>query len=119
MAGTLRVYSLVGGLDPKSSSCLILLFFLWGCKPMGFFRSFRPFSNSSIGNPVLSPKVGCEHPLLYLSDSGRDSQETLVSMHFLASTIMSAFGDCMWDGSPGVAVSGWPFIQSLLHTLSL
>jgi hypothetical protein len=26
--------------------------------------------------------------------------QTPVSMHFLASTIVSAFGDCIWDGSP-------------------
>ena len=27
-------------------------------------------------------------------------------MHFLASTKVSAFGDCIWDGSPGGTVSG-------------
>jgi hypothetical protein len=31
-------------------------------------------------------------------------------MHFLASTIVFAFGDCIWDGSPGGAVFGWPFL---------
>ena len=76
-----------------------------------------------LGNPVLSPMDGCEHPLLYLSGSGRASQETailgssqqaLVGIH-----IVSVFGDCIWDGSPGGAVSGWSFLQSLLHTLSL
>jgi hypothetical protein len=35
-----------------------------------------------------------------------------------ASTIVSGFGDSIWDGSSGRAVSGWPFLQSLLHTLS-
>jgi len=40
-------------------------------------------------------------------------------MHFLASAIVSGFGVCIWDGSPGGAVSGWPFLQSLLYTLSL
>jgi hypothetical protein len=34
-------------------------------------RSLGPFSSSSIEDPVLSPMVGCEHPLLYLSDTGR------------------------------------------------
>ena len=38
-------------------------------------------------------------------------------MYFLASTIVSASGDFMWDGSPGGAVSGWPFLQSPFHTL--
>jgi len=29
------------------------------------------------------------------------------------------FVGCIWDGSPSGAVSGWPFLQSLLHSLSL
>jgi hypothetical protein len=41
------------------------------------------------------------------------------SKHFLASAIVSGFGVCIWDGSPHWAVSGWPFLQSLLCTLSL
>ena len=49
----------------------------------------------------------------------RQLYQAPVSKHFLASTIVSGFGDCIWDGSPGGAVSGWPFLQSLLHTLSL
>ena len=40
-----------------------------------------------------------------------------VSKHLLASTIVSGFGDCIWDGSPGGAVSRWPFLQSLCSTL--
>jgi hypothetical protein len=34
------------------------------------------------------------------------------SKHLLASTIMSGFGDCIWDGSPSGEVSGWSFLQS-------
>jgi hypothetical protein len=41
------------------------------------------------------------------------------SMHFLASTIGSGFGNHIWDDSPGGTVSGWPFLQFLLYTLSL
>ena len=88
------MHSLVGGLVPGSSGgrsgWFIMLCLLWG--------SFSPFSNSFIGDPVLSPMVGCEHPPLYLSGSGRK--------YFLASTIVSGFGDCIWDGSPGGVVSG-------------
>jgi hypothetical protein len=40
-----------------------------------------------------------------------------ISKHFWTSTIVSEFGDCIWYGSPGGAVSGWPFLQSLFHTL--
>jgi hypothetical protein len=43
------------------------------------FSSFSPFSNSSIGDPTLSPMVGCEHPPLYLAGSGRASQETAIT----------------------------------------
>jgi len=36
-----------------------------------------------------------------------------VYKHFLVS--VTGFDGCIWDGSPGGAVSGWPFHQSLLH----
>jgi hypothetical protein len=42
-----------------------------------------------------------------------------VSKHFLASAIVSGFGVCRWDGSLGGTVSKWPFLQSLLYSLSL
>ena len=48
----------------------------------------------------------------------RQLYQAPVSKHLLAFTIVSEFGDSVWDGSPGGAVSGWPFLQSLLHTLS-
>ena len=51
---------------------MTLLFFLWSCKPLQLLQSF----NSSTGDPELSPMVGCEHLPLYLSGSGRGSQET-------------------------------------------
>ena len=38
--GSLHVYSLVGGLVPGSSGWLILLFFLWGFKPLQLLQSF-------------------------------------------------------------------------------
>ena len=57
-------------------------------------------------------------PLLYLSGSGKASQEAAIS-DFPASKIVSRFGDCIWDGSPGGAVSGWPFLQSRSHFVSI
>jgi hypothetical protein len=42
-----------------------------------------------------------------------------VSKYFFASTIVSAFGECIWDRSPGVAVSGWSFLQSLFHIFKI
>ena len=33
--------------------------------------------------------------------------------------MVSGFGDCVSNESPSGEVSGWSFLQSLLHTLSL
>ena len=45
----------------------------------------------------------------------RQLYQAPVSKHFLASTIVSGFGNCIWDGSADGAVSGWLFLRSLLH----
>jgi hypothetical protein len=49
--------------------------------------------------------VGCKHPPMYLSGSAEPLRRQLyqapVSKHFLASTIVSGFGVCIWDGFPG------------------
>jgi hypothetical protein len=37
----------------------------------------------------------------------RQLYQAPVSKPLLASTIVSEFGGCLWDGSPGGAVSGW------------
>ena len=42
-----------------------------------------------------------------------------LSKHLLASAIVPGLGGCIWDISPCGAVSGWLFLQSLLHSLSL
>ena len=41
----------------------------------------------------------------------RQLYQAPVSKHLLASTIVSGFGNCIWDGSPGGTVTGWPFLQ--------
>jgi hypothetical protein len=46
----------------------------------------------------------------------RQLYQVPVSKPFLAFAIVSVFGCCICDGSPGGAVSGWLFLQSLLHT---
>jgi hypothetical protein len=68
---SLHVDSLFGSLVPGSfgGSSWLILFFLWGCKPLQLLTS-------SIGVLVLSLMVGCEHLPLYLSGSGRASQES-------------------------------------------
>jgi hypothetical protein len=76
---SLHVYSLVGGLVPGSSGdtgWFILLFLLWGCKPLQLLGSFLWLLH---WNHVLSPMVGWEHPPLCLSGTGRASQETATS----------------------------------------
>jgi hypothetical protein len=102
------------------SGWLTLLFFIWILNP---YSSFNPFSKSSIQDTMLRPMVGCEHLPLHLSGSGRATQETAISgssQHsLLTSIIVSVFGVCIWDGSPGGTVCGWTFLRSLLHNLSL
>jgi hypothetical protein len=76
--GSLQVYTLVSGpmelwgerVWPVDTACSL---------QQNQLSSFSPCSNFSIWDPVLNPKVGCEHLSLYLSDSGRASQETAIS----------------------------------------
>jgi hypothetical protein len=49
----------------------------------------------------------------------RQLYQAPVSKHFVASTIVSGFGFFLWDGSPDGADSWWPFLWSLLYSLSL
>jgi hypothetical protein len=59
---------------------------------------------------VLSPMDDCEHHLCIcqaLSEPFRTQlYQAPVSKLLLASTIVSGFGGCIWDGSTGGAVSG-------------
>jgi hypothetical protein len=70
---------------------------------------------------VLSPEVGYGHCIFQtLAEPLRNQlYQDPVSMYFLASSKVSGFGVCIWDGSIAGVVSGYPFLQSLLHTLSL
>jgi hypothetical protein len=43
------------------------------------FSSLGPFSSSSIGELVISPVAGWEHPPLYLSGTGTSLKETVIS----------------------------------------
>jgi hypothetical protein len=77
------------------------------CSPMSYlssppsfsslhFSSFSPFSNSSIGDPVLSPMVGCEHLPLYLSGSGRASQK-IATLGSCQQTLLGIHNSvCIW-----------------------
>jgi hypothetical protein len=114
------VYSLVGGL-------------VWGyllvhiaVPPMGLQTPLAPWVLS------LAPSLGNLCSVQWMAVSihfcicqalaeplRRQLYQAPVSKHLLVSTIESGFGDCISDGSPGGAFSGWSFLQSLLHILSL
>jgi hypothetical protein len=115
--GSLHVYSLVGGLVcgiSGGSEWFILLILLWGCKlltlapPLGTLRSAQWVAE----NIHLCICQAMAEPLAEL-------YQVPVSKHFLASTIISAFDDCIRDGSLGGSISRWSFLQSLLYTLYL
>jgi hypothetical protein len=87
------------------------------------FSSLGTFSSSFIGDPVLYPMDGCEHPLLYLSGTSRTSQETaksgscqqaLVGIHNSVWVWWLYMGWILWDGQ---SIDGHSF--SLCSTLCL
>ena len=90
-----------------------------GYKPIQLLQSF----NYSAGDPCfvqwLASSIhlcicqALQEPLRIQLYQAPDSK------YFLASTIVSGFGVCIWDGSPGGAISAWPFLQSLVHALTL
>jgi hypothetical protein len=120
--------------------------FLKTLRPKGLFRfqMLSPFSVSCliISHPILSPLPprecsstppahSCPTTLAfpYLGASNLHRTKGLpflwwhpyqahVNKHSLASTIVSGFGGCIWHGSSDRPVSGWSFLQSLLHSLS-
>ena len=66
-----------------SQGALGVLVSSWFCSTYGAANSLRhlgPFSSSFFGEPVLCPMDDCDYPLLYLSGTGRDSQETALSV---------------------------------------
>jgi hypothetical protein len=117
------VYSLVVGLVPGSSWDYWLVYTV--VPPMGLQTSSAPWVLS------LAPPLGilCSVQWLALSihlcfcqalvdPLRKQLYQDSVSKHLLAFSIVSGFGDCIWDGSPGGAVSGWSFLQSLLHAIT-
>jgi hypothetical protein len=94
MDGFFHVYSLVGGLFPGSSGVshrLILLFFLWSCKPLQLLQSF-PTLASPCSVQWLAPKIHlciCQALSKHLR---RQLYQALVSEHFLTPVTVSGFG---------------------------
>jgi hypothetical protein len=83
------------------------------------FSSLNPSLNSSIGIPRLSPMVSCKYLHLSQSAAGRASQRTDMSGSCVQAQLGISnsvrFGACAWGGSQVGPVSGWLFLQSLLH----
>jgi hypothetical protein len=67
---------------------------------------------------VFHPIDDCEHPSLYMPVPGIASQKIAISgpsQENLAGICNSLWGGgCIWDGSPGGAVSGQSFLLSQL-----
>lgn len=87
------------------------------------FSSFSLCPNFSIGVPALSQMFSSVQSHLYWSGSGRDSQRT--SIPGSSQQALFGIGNSVWvwclqlGWIPRWAVSGWPYHQSLLHSLSL
>jgi hypothetical protein len=114
---SLHLYSLVGGLVPGSSEGYWLVHIV--VPPMGLQASSAPSLLS------LPPPLGALCSVQWLAKSMHlciceAPEEPLriqlyqapINKHLLASTIVSGFCDCIWDGSPGEAVSGWSMLFS-------
>ena len=96
------------------------------------FISLGPLSSSFIGDLLLSPMDGCEHPLMYLSGIGNASQETaisgtcqqdLVGIHnsvrvwWLFMGWIARWGN-LWMVSPSVSALHFVSVTSSMGTLS-
>jgi hypothetical protein len=120
------VYSLVGGLVHGSSGgtgWFISLFLLWGCKPLqllGSFLSLLHWGPCTQSNGWLKPftSVFVRH---WQSFSGDSYINLLLASTWLVSTIVSGFGNCIWDGSSGGEGSLWMAFPSVsaLHFVSV
>ena len=121
--GSLHVYSLVGGPVPRSYrgfGWLTMLLPPRGCKPPQFLQSLLQLFYLGPPNSVqwLAVSICLCICQALANPLRRQPYQSSISKHFPASTIVSGFCGCIWDEFPGGAVSGWLFLQSLLHTMS-
>jgi hypothetical protein len=117
-----HMYSLVGGLVPGNSRGVWLVDIV--VLPTGL----QTLSAPSVLSLTLS--LGTPHSVQWLAVSiylcickalagplRKQLYQAPFSKHFLVSTMVSEFGDFIWDESPGATVSGWSLLQSRLCTL--
>ena len=86
----------VGGLVLVSSGGLVGWYYTSFYGIANPVRSFSPFSSSFIGVPVLSPMLGCEHLPLFLSVSGRASQEIAITGYCQQALVGICNSVCFW-----------------------
>ena len=117
--GSIHMYSLVGSLVPGSSGVsgwLIFFFYLWVTNP---FSSFSSFSNASIGVQWLAVNIHLCICQAVAEPLRRQLYDAPVSKHFLASTSVSGFAVCVWDGTPWWGslwmVSASQFVSIFFH----
>jgi hypothetical protein len=118
--GSLHVYPLVGGLVPGSSEgtgWFILLFLQTPLAPC--VLSLAPPLGTLCSVQWMAVSIYFCICQALAEPLRRELYQAPVSKHLLAFTIVSGFGNCIWDGSPGAAVTEWPFLQFLSQTLSL
>jgi hypothetical protein len=115
-------YSFVDGLVPGSSGRAWLIDIV--VLPMGLQTTSTPSVPSL--TPLLETLCSVQwlaaniHLCFCNALSGplrRQPYQAPFSMHFLVSTIVSGFGNCIGNESSGVTVSGWSYLQSLLNAL--
>jgi hypothetical protein len=81
----------VQSLGTPGGGCLVGWYSYSSYRVINSFSSFSPFSNSSIGDPFLSPMVSCENLPLYVLSSGKASQETAISGSSFQDAILSIY----------------------------
>jgi len=124
--GTLHVYALFGCLVPGSSGesgWLVLLFFLWICKPI---QLLSPFFNSSLGTPFSVQWLSVSILLCICQVLAEPLRRQLypapvsnISWHpQYPLGLVAVYGMDLQVGQ-SLNCPGGPFLQSLLHNLSL
>jgi hypothetical protein len=103
--GSLQVNPFVGSLVSGSSrgtGWFILFFFLWDCKLLQLPRSFLYLLHLGILSSVqwLAEIIHLWFCQALPESLRRQLYQAPVSKHMLASTTVSGFGDCIWDGFP-------------------
>jgi len=114
---SLHVYPFVSGLVPGTFGGLVG----WNC--CNYYRVIKTFQLPlSMGEPILTPVVACQHLTVHLSRSGRDSQVTAISGSCQPVIFAIFNGVWLWllvkEWINRWNIVGWPFFQHLLHIWS-